>query len=195
MAKLRQATPAALAHNGRSEFKANPMTLKLIGIDPGLAATGVGVVAGYGQKVTDFAYGVIRTDHKSPTAVRLDKIYSRLQKLFKDEKPDLIVVEDIFSLDKYPRSGITLGKVCGVILLAACHENTDVTEIAVREAKQVLTGNGNAGKDQLEKAVRQALGCPEPIRPHHASDALGLALIGLFRYAQTHRRDLKPRLR
>ena len=160
------------------------MALKLIGIDPGLAATGVGVVRGHGQKVIDFAYGVIRTDQKSTMAVRLNRIYSRLQRLFEDEKPDLIVVEDIFSLEKYPRSGITLGKVCGVVLLAAHHVNTPVIEIPVREAKQVLTGNGKAAKDQLEKAVRQALGCTDPIRPDHASDALGLALIGLFRYAQ-----------
>jgi crossover junction endodeoxyribonuclease RuvC len=164
--------------------KACSMIIKMIGIDPGLAATGVGVVAGDGRKVTDFAYGVIRTHQKATTAARLDEIYSRIQALLKDEKPDLIVVEDVFSLDKYPRSGITLGKVSGVILLAAYHVSSDVVEIPVREAKQILTGNGNAGKDQLEKAVRQALGSPHPIRPDHASDALGLALIGLFRYAR-----------
>ena len=168
---------------GGRRFKANPMAFKLIGIDPGLAATGIGVVSGRGQKVTDFAYGVVRTDQRLDIPARLEKIYSRLHRLFEDEKPDLVVVEDIFSLDRYPRSGITLGKVCGVILLAARHVNTRVIEIPVREAKQVLTGNGNAGKDQLEKAVRQALGCTDPIRPDHASDALGLALIGLFRYA------------
>lgn len=161
------------------------MTIKLIGIDPGLAATGIGVVTGDGRKVTDFAYGVIRTHQKATTPARLDKIYSRIHEVLIAEKPDLIVVEDVFSLDKYPRSGITLGKVSGVILLAAHHGNTEVVEIPVREAKQILTGNGNAGKDQLEKAVRQALGSPNAIRPNHASDALGLALIGLFRYART----------
>ena len=160
------------------------MTIKLIGIDPGLAATGIGVVTGDGRKVVDFAYGVIRTDQKATTPARLDKIYSRIHELLTSEKPDLIVVEDVFSLDKYPRSGITLGKVSGVILLAAHHVKTDVVEIPVREAKQILTGNGNAGKDQLEKAVRRALGSPDAIRPNHASDALGLALIGMFRYAR-----------
>lgn len=160
------------------------MTTKLIGIDPGLAATGIGVVAGVGMKVTDFAYGVIRTRQKETMPARLDEIYSRIRELFINEKPDLIVVEDVFSLDKYPRSGITLGKVSGVILLAAHHVKTDVIEIPVREAKQILTGNGKAGKGQLEKAVRNALGCPSEIRPDHASDALGLALIGLFRYGR-----------
>jgi crossover junction endodeoxyribonuclease RuvC len=118
----------------------------------------------------------------------LEKIYTQISNLLQRENPDLIVVEDIFSLEKYPKSGIALGKVCGVILLAAEQASTQVIEIPVREAKQVLTGNGNAEKEQLEKAVRRVLGCAEAIRPDHASDALGLAIIGLFRYAHTKRR-------
>ena len=160
------------------------MVHKLIGIDPGLAATGIGIVAGNRHKIEDFAYGVIETQQGEPPGQRLAKIYSQLSDLLKREAPDLIVVEDVFSLKKYPKSGITLGKVCGVILLAAEQIGTQVIEIPVREAKQVLTGNGNANKQQLEKAVRRTLECPEAIRPYHASDALGLAIIGLFRYAR-----------
>ncbi len=160
------------------------MAHKLIGIDPGLAATGIGIVSGDRDKIEDFAYGVIQTEQHEPTARRLVKIYSQIGNLLKREGPDLIVVEDVFSLNKYPKSGIILGKVCGVILLAAEQAGTQVIEIPVREAKQVLTGNGNADKQQLEKAVRRTLECPEAIRPYHASDALGLAIIGLFRYAQ-----------
>lgn len=163
------------------------MTFKLIGIDPGLAATGIGVVTGSGLNVADYAYGVVQTDAIESIPRRLEKIYSRIHTFINDEKPDLVVVEDVFSLEKYPKSGILLGKVSGVILLAAEQAAVRVKEIPVREAKQVLTGNGNADKTQLEKAVRQTLGCPEPIRPYHASDALGLAIIGLFRYAQANR--------
>ena len=160
------------------------MAHKLIGIDPGLAATGIGIVTGNRDKIEDFAYGVIQTEQHEPTAKRLVKIYSQITNLLKREAPELIVVEDVFSLNRYPKSGIILGKVCGVILLAAEQAGTQVIEIPVREAKQVLTGNGNADKQQLEKAVRRTLECPEAIRPYHASDALGLAIIGLFRYAQ-----------
>jgi crossover junction endodeoxyribonuclease RuvC len=120
---------------------------------------------------------------------RLNQIYSHLQQTLTAEKPDLMVVEDVFSLVEYPRSGIILGKVSGVILLAgACH-NIPVVEIPVREAKQVLTGNGNASKSQLEKSVRSRLQITLPIKPDHASDALGLSIIGLMRY---HEGYLKP---
>jgi crossover junction endodeoxyribonuclease RuvC len=163
------------------------MSFKVVGIDPGLAATGIGVVAGDGKNVHQYAFGSITTPSTETPAHRLESIYSRLNLLFQNEKPDLIVIEDIFSLEKYPKSGITLGKVCGVILLAGQQEGIRAIEIPVREAKQVLTGNGNAGKEQLEKAVREALGLQTPIRPFHASDALGLALIGLFRYGSGRR--------
>ncbi len=159
------------------------MNQKIIGIDPGLAATGIGVVTGNAHKVAAFAYGVIKTDKIQSIGVRLEKIYTHLCNLFKNEKPDLVVLEDVYSAPRFPQSGIGLGKVCGVVLLAAQQMGASVKEIPVREAKQVLSGNGNASKAQLEKAVRQIVGSPEPIRPDHASDAMGLALIGLFRYA------------
>jgi crossover junction endodeoxyribonuclease RuvC len=158
----------------------------VIGIDPGLAATGMAVVTGSGRRIESFAYGVVKTASTSSTAIRLEKIHSAITAFFQQEKPDLVVLEDIFSLEKYPKSGIALGKVCGVLLLAARQTGVTVKEIPVREAKQILTGNGNAGKEQLEKAVRQMLNCRRAIRPYHASDALGLALIGLFRYDSIH---------
>lgn len=154
----------------------------IIGIDPGLAATGIAVVTGSGRRIDSFAYGVIKTTSTSPTEARLAKIHTGITAFFQNEKPDLVVLEDVFSLEKYPKSGIALGKVCGVILLAVQQADVIIKEISVREAKQILTGNGNAGKEQLEKAVRQTLKCRQAIRPYHASDALGLALIGLFRY-------------
>ncbi len=155
--------------------------LKIIGIDPGLAATGIGIVTGSGGKITGHNYGSIRTNQKMIFPLRLDKIFSELSEVLNYEKPDLMVLEDIFSLKQYPKSGLMLGKVAGVILLAGCRAHISVVEISVREAKQVLTGNGNADKSQLERAVRNQLGTDLPIRPDHASDALALALIGFYR--------------
>jgi crossover junction endodeoxyribonuclease RuvC len=72
--------------------------------------------------------------------------------------------------------------VTGVIQLAGFHAAVPAIGVPVREAKQILTGNGNADKKQLEKAVRHQLNHKLPIKPVHASDAMGLALIGLYRY-------------
>ena len=156
--------------------------IKVIGIDPGLSATGVGIVRGMGLKIDGFSFDSINTSKNISLPSRLDQIFSNLLLVLKDEKPDLMVVEDVFSVEKFPKAGITLGKVTGVVLLAGCRVDVPVAEVSVREAKQVLTGNGNASKMQLEKTVRRLLNLTKPIRPYHASDAMGLAIIGLFRY-------------
>ena len=161
--------------------------LKIIGIDPGLAATGIGIVGGMGIKVTSYSFSSIQTTKDLPLAKRLDRIFTQLINIMEIERPDLMVVEDVFSLEKYPTSGITLGKVTGIVLLAGSRSNVPITEMPVRLAKQVLTGNGNATKAQLEKSVRHHLNISKPIRPYHASDALALAMIGLFRYNQAIR--------
>ena len=156
--------------------------IKIIGIDPGLADTGVGILQGDRLKVVGWAYGAIHTTKTETLSRRLHHIFTKLQGVLEKERPDLAVVEDVFSLPRYPKSGITLGQVTGVILLACAMAGVPVREIAVREAKRALTGNGNADKRQLEKAVREHLNTDQPIGSSHASDALGLALLGLFRY-------------
>ncbi|MGB5987137.1 MAG: crossover junction endodeoxyribonuclease RuvC [Desulfobacterales bacterium] len=155
--------------------------MKILGIDPGLAATGIGIVTGRGFDIQGCSYGSVNTASDLPQAERLARIYVRIHQVLQDESPDLMILEDVFSLDKYPKSGIVLGKVCGVILLAGHQQAVPLAEIPVREAKQVLTGNGNADKKQVEAAVRQMLKLKDPIRPFHASDALALAIIGLLR--------------
>ena len=167
--------------------------IKVIGIDPGLAATGFGVVHGKGTTVDGWSYGSINTRKDTPLPERLDTIFSRLTDLLRSERPDIMVVEDVFSLDRYPKSGITLGKVAGVALVAGCQAGIPVIEVPVREAKRILTGNGNASKMQLEKAVRRYLHMDTPIKPDHASDAVGLALIGLFRKGTALHSGPRPR--
>jgi crossover junction endodeoxyribonuclease RuvC len=155
--------------------------IKVIGIDPGLASTGVGMVRGSVNQIKSYAFQTITTSKNSSLPNRLQHIHHEINEILEQHKPDLVVVEDIFTLSCYPKSGIMLAKVTGVILLAASHFDIEVTEIPVREAKKVLTGNGKASKQQLEKAVRHLLGRIEPIRPNHASDALALGVIGIFR--------------
>ncbi len=166
--------------------------MKIIGIDPGLASTGVAIICGDVNQISNYAFGTIRTSKEKSLASRLHHIYHEIQTIIKKEHPDLMVIEDIFSLEKHPNSGILLGKVCGVLLVSGYLNGVPTIEIATREAKQVLTGNGNAGKSQVEKAVRHILDRPTPIRPSHAADALSLAIIGLYRHS--HEQSFKDQL-
>jgi crossover junction endodeoxyribonuclease RuvC len=156
--------------------------IKVVGIDPGLAGTGIGVVQGGFREVLGYSFGSIATQSTQSTPERLNIIYTKTARLLKEQQPDLVVIEDIYSLEKYPGSGIMLGKVSGVLLLAAFQAGVAVEQIAVREAKQVISGNGRADKVQMERSVRNLLNHPGRIRPFHASDALGLALTGYYRH-------------
>lgn len=131
--------------------------IKVLGIDPGLAATGIGIVSGCQFDVSTFSYGCIRTASHTPLPDRLRQIHANLTETVVAEQPDLMVVEDIFFLKRIPTSALSLAKVAGVILLVGSSNGVVVSEIPVREAKRNLTGNGNATKAQLEKAVRSRL--------------------------------------
>ncbi|MBW1988130.1 MAG: crossover junction endodeoxyribonuclease RuvC [Deltaproteobacteria bacterium] len=169
--------------------------MKVMGIDPGLADTGVAVVEGAPGRVVSFSYGTIRTRPPLPDADRLLVIHQRLTEILTSEAPSLLVVEEAYSLPRFPKSGLTLGKVLGVVLLSCTKARVPVAEVAVREAKQVLTGNGAASKKQLERAVRSHLNLDAPITPSHASDAAALALLGLFRYCGRTGEPVCPRRR
>ena len=156
--------------------------MKIVGIDPGLAGTGIGVIEGQGREILGYSFGSISTDAGTPEPVRLNHIYLKTKEFLQQQTPDLVVIEDIYSLEKYPGSGIILGKVSGVLILAAFKAGARIREVSVREVKKVVSGNGGADKHQVERSVRHLLDHHEPIRPFHASDALGLALTGLYRY-------------
>lgn len=157
-------------------------SINVIGVDPGIADTGFGIVRGYGSLIRDYTFGTIRTSKTETLPSRLHRIFSELCSILNSGKSDLMVIEDIFSLKQYPKSSIALGKVCGVILLAGSQHGVPAMELPAKEVKRVLTGNGNATKDQMERAVRHFLKRDTPITPSHASDAIALALVGLFRY-------------
>lgn len=156
--------------------------LKVVGIDPGLAGTGVGVVEGNTRQIVEYSFGSISTSPDDPVHLRLNTIYTKILEFLNEQKPDHVVIEDIYSLEKYPGSGIMLGKVSGVLLLAVFRAGLEAEEIPVRQVKQIISGNGRADKYQMERSVRHILNHPSAIRPFHASDALGLALTGYYRH-------------
>ncbi|MEW5736918.1 MAG: crossover junction endodeoxyribonuclease RuvC [Thermodesulfobacteriota bacterium] len=155
--------------------------MKVMGVDPGLANTGVALVSGAPGRVASYGFSTIRTSEKHALSHRLFQIFSEVNKLLAESRPDLVVVEAAFSAPLYPRSGISLGMATGAILTACGGSAVACREVAVRDVKRTLTGNGAASKEQLERAVRGLLNHDGPIKPAHASDALALALLGLFR--------------
>ena len=156
--------------------------VKVIGVDPGLAESGIGIIEGRRSGIGGFSYGCIRTSRNASPPQRLERIYTKFSELLSQQHPDLMVIEDVYVLKAYPLSAIILGKVVGVFQLAAFQHGLRMLDVPVREAKQVLTGSGTASKMQLEAAVRHTLKLEQAIRPYHASDALALALIGVSRF-------------
>jgi len=155
--------------------------VKAIGIDPGLARTGFGVVEALrrGGKACD--WGDIRTEADSPVPLRLKTIYEELRKLLFKWRPNLLVLEEVFVLKEFPKAAIRLGEVRGVIYLAAQEMSIPVVEVKPTEVKSALTGSGRAHKEQIQKAIRQILRIEESLGSSHAGDALALALTGLSR--------------
>jgi crossover junction endodeoxyribonuclease RuvC len=154
---------------------------RAIGIDPGLAATGFAVVETIGRGGRACEWGGIKTDSRSPMPSRLCKLFDGVVEVVERWAPDLMVLEDVFVVDRFPRSAIQLGAVRGVICLAAWKQKIPIAEIKPTEMKKALTGNGWAAKDQIEKTLRRMLGIEGRITPNHASDAMALALTGLSR--------------
>jgi crossover junction endodeoxyribonuclease RuvC len=157
--------------------------VKAIGIDPGLAMTGFGVVEALtrGGKACD--WGAIRTEANSPLPIRLKTIYDELKGILEIWKPNLLVLEEVFVLKQFPKAAIRLGEVRGVICLAAQEMDIPVIEVRPTEVKSALTGSGRADKEQIKRAIRQILRIENPINSSHAGDALALALTGLSRNA------------
>jgi len=152
-----------------------------MGVDPGLVATGFGVLeAGAGGVVVRDA-GVISTAAGQPLEARLNALHRAVHRIIEQQSPGLLVVEDLYTEYKFPRTAVLMGHARGVIYLAARQLGVGVIALAPAEVKRAMTGNGAAGKAQVQRAVQTILGLKELPRPSHVADALGLAATGMSR--------------
>ena len=147
----------------------------IMGIDPGLAATGYGVVEKQGGQLRPLGFGGINTSSREPLSARLDKIYLEVRELIERFGPDLLVLEELF-FNKNARSAMVVGQARGGIILAAAHAGVIVEEYTPLQVKQTLVGHGRADKRQVEYMVRTLLHIEGDIGSSHASDALALAI-------------------
>ena len=151
------------------------MTL-VLGIDPGTAATGYGVVrrASLGS-VSLVECGVIRTSPKEPLPTRIREIYDAVAALIERHRPAVVSVEDVFH-GKNAQSALKLGHARGAILLAAAHHDLIIAEYAPRQIKKAVVGTGNASKDQVGFMVQQQLRLKDVPTPADAADGVAAAL-------------------
>ncbi|MCD6397728.1 MAG: crossover junction endodeoxyribonuclease RuvC [Spirochaetaceae bacterium] len=149
--------------------------IRILGIDPGLAATGWGVIEVKVNKFKSLDYGFIITSPNDPPGKRLMIIYNTLRDIIDKYHPQKASVEDIF-FARNKLSAIPVAQAKGVILLSMESKNMDTFVFTPLQIKQALTGNGRADKNQVQEMVKLILGLKEKIKPDHAADALAAAI-------------------
>jgi crossover junction endodeoxyribonuclease RuvC len=163
-------------------LKPQPNSDIVLGIDPGLATTGWGVIAKSAQDITLRAYGAIETKPADPLPERLLQIRTELLKLIDLHHPTIVAIEELF-FAKFATSIAATAQARGSILATAAERQLPVAEYNPRAIKVAVTGFGSASKEQVQSMVQRCLGLPQPPRPDDAADALAIALC----HTQTHR--------
>lgn len=147
----------------------------VLGIDPGTAVTGFGVVAVDGRSITLTACGVIRTNARDPLPQRLADVHEGVRELIAQYRPDTLAIEDVYYA-KNVRTTVVLGHARGVILLAAQQAALGIREYPPSEIKKAITGRGSATKDQVQFMVAKLLRLKQPPQPSDAADGVAAAL-------------------
>src|SRR5215475_1428088 len=161
------------------------MTLAL-GIDPGTATTGYGLVRlERDGSLIPVSYGIISTPKDATASARLEMLYDQLSDLLKKQKPDTAAVEKLF-FARNVTTGIAVGQARGVVLLCLQQAGVETFEYTPKEVKQAVAGYGSAEKRQVQEMVRALLQLDSIPRPDDAADALAIAITHL----NTKRYDL-----
>lgn len=155
----------------------NSPTKIILGIDPGIADTGFGVIKQTGKLCTMITYGTIKTKAGEPAEKRLKIIYEDLTALIKKYRPAIIVVERLF-FAKNAKTAMSVGQARGVILLAVGDAGAQLLEFTPPQVKMALTSYGKASKGQIQQMVKSILKLKSIPKPDDAADALAIALCG-----------------
>jgi len=148
----------------------------ILGIDPGTAVTGFGVIRCQRQEIKLVGHGTIKTSNKFTSPKRLNQIYNQIMdEILKKYNPQVLAMESLF-FNVNAKSASAVGQAMGVIKLAAARRKVEVFEYPPLRIKMVLAGNGRAKKRQIQSKVRKALRLRRLPRPTHAADALAVAI-------------------
>ncbi len=149
--------------------------MKILGIDPGTATTGFGVIEKTKGKFNTIDYGVISTPKDLPMSNRLLIVFNDLEELIAKHQPDTIAVEQLF-FAKNVTTAISVGQARGVVLLAAQKADLSLKEFTPLQVKQSVTGYGQASKKQVQLMVQKILKLKDIPKPDDAADALAIAI-------------------
>jgi crossover junction endodeoxyribonuclease RuvC len=155
--------------------------MRVVGIDPGTATTGYGVIEESAGRLVLIAFGTICTPADMPMPRRLLELHDRLIELLALHAPQSAAVESLF-FQKNVRTAISVGQARGAALLALARRGTPVSEYTPLEVKQAVTGYGGAEKRQVQEMVRTLLALPEIPKPDDAADALAVAICHAHSY-------------
>jgi len=148
----------------------------VMGVDPGLAITGYGVLEKNGNRVVPVAYDSIVTSAKTMTpAERLEMIHMRIGELLDGYRPSHMAIEKLF-FSRNVTSAMGVSEVRGVIILAAQQRGIPVSEYTPTQVKMAITGSGKADKLQMQEMIRRLLGLSEIPKPDDVADGLSVAL-------------------
>jgi len=153
--------------------------MRAMGIDPGTAICGFGVVDSVQGRLRPVTYGTIQTTPDHTDAERLVTIYNGLHQLYDKYKPDFIGVEQLF-FNRNVTTAITVGQARGIILLTAQQAGIPIFEFTPLQVKQGVTGYGRATKEQVIDMTMRLLGIREKIKPDDAADALAMAIYATY---------------
>ena len=150
--------------------------MRILGIDPGLGITGYGLIELSGRDLKIIEAGVIRSNAKHKIEARLAEIYKKIESLIKETKPDVVVLEELYSHYKHPRTSILMGHARGIICLAVERQGAELVSYSSTRIKKAVTGRGHASKQQIQRTVTSFLGLKRAPEPVDVTDALALAL-------------------
>jgi len=152
-----------------------PRRMKVLGIDPGLASTGFGVVATHGGRVIAADGGVVATAAGAAVEARLALLHERVASLLEEHRPDAVALEALY-FGRNARSAFAVGQARGVVLLAAGQAGVPCVDYTPQQVKGAVCGSGRADKGQVGRMVQALLSLPSVPRPDHAADALAVAI-------------------
>jgi crossover junction endodeoxyribonuclease RuvC len=147
----------------------------VMGIDPGAANLGFGLVRVEGSRMVALDGGVVETSPETPLERRLERIHSALSELIEWHRPAAMALEDLY-FGKNVHSAMAVGRASGAAMLAAAQGGVRCFTYTPQAIKMAVCGSGAAGKQQVQRMVGTLLGLPEPPTPDHAADALAVAI-------------------